>query len=200
MKRRFGLLLVCAAIVPLAVASVAWACANLALVKLSQSVVAPGSAVAVTGKGYSGHGSTSNVGDTDVTLTLAGRKGTRLGTAAVDAGGRISETILIPNDVSPGWYTVTATQFTADGTPKPGMPGRARLRIQGSSAAVAAPIGSSTPAAPAGFSLAPAAQDGGGLSSQTLLLVGLSLTLLAAGWVLLAGRRNRVPGRQTLSV
>ncbi len=200
MKRRIGLLLVSAAIVPLAVASVAWACANLATVKLSQSVAAPGSSIAVTGKGYSGHGSGTNVGDSDVTLTLAGRNGTRLGTAVVDAGGRINETVSIPSSVSSGWYTVTATQFAADGTPKPGTPGRARLRVQVSSAAVAAPIGSSTPAAPAGFSPAPAAHDGGGLSSQTLLLVGLSLTLLAAGWVLLAGRRNRVPGRQTLSV
>jgi len=199
MKRRIGLSLVFAAIVPLAVASVAWACANLATVKLSQSVVAPGSSVAVTGKGYSGHGSTSNVGDTVVTLTLAGRKGTRLGTAVVDAGGRIDDTILLPRNISPGWYTVMATQFDANGTPKPGTPGRARLRVQGSSAAAAAPIGWSTPAAPAGFSVAPAAHDGGGLSSQTLLLVGLSLTLLAGG-VLLAGRGNRAPGRQTLSV
>ncbi len=160
----------------------------------------PGSEIAITGKGYSGHGSTSNVGDTLVTITLAGRNGTRLGTAVVDGGGRIDEKITLPRNISPGWYTVMATQFDSTGTPKPGTPGRARLRVQGSRAAAAAPIGWSTPTPPAGFSVAPSAHDGGGLSSQTLLLVGLSLTLLAAGGVLLAGRGNRAPGRQTFSV
>lgn len=196
MRRRIGLLLMVGAVLPLGIASVAWACQNLATVKLSRSVAGPGDAIAVTGKGYSGHGGATTVGDSDVTLTLAGRKGLRLGTASVDSSGRISESIKVP-DVSPGWYVVMATQFAADGTPKPGTPGRARLRIQGSSSAAVAP-GFAKPADPAGPSFSPA-HDDGGLSAQSILLMGLSLALLAAGWMLVAGR-SQAPRRQTLGV
>ena len=200
MKRRGGVVLMFGAVLPLAVASVAWACANLATATLSKGVAAPGDSLTITGKGYSGHGGASTVGDTDVTLTLAGRKGIRLGTASVDSSGRINETVRVPAGVSPGWYTVVATQFAADGTPKPGTPGRARLRIQGSSAAAAVvPFGSATPAAPAAISLS--ARDDAGMSGQTLLLwTGLSLTLLAAGWLLVSGRWNQTPSRRTLGV
>jgi len=186
---------------PLAIVSTAWACANLATLRLDKSVAAPGDAVAVTGKGYSGHGSTTNVGDSDVTVTLAGRKGVRVGTATVNSAGQISETMRLPSNASPGWYVLVATQYAADGTPKPGTPGRTRIRIQGSAQAVASPWSSAKPTGPAGISLS-AARDGGGFIGQSVLAwIGLSLTLLVAGSLLAVARRNQVTSRrQTLSV
>lgn len=200
MKRRTGLFWIMGAMLPLAIASTAWACANLATVRLDKSVASPGDSVLVTGKGYSGHGSTTTVGDSDVTVTLAGRKGTRVGTAVVSSAGRISDTMRIPSTVSPGWYVVIATQYSADGTPKPGTPGRTRIRIQGASPAVVSPWSSAKPSGPAGFSLSPARDGGGSVSQDLLLWTGLSLTLLAAGSALAAARRNQTRGRQTLSV
>jgi len=200
MTRRTGLFWIGAAMLPLAVASTAWACANLATLRLDRSVASPGSSVLVTGKGYSGHGSTTTTGDSDVTVTLAGRKGTRVGSTVVSSAGRISETMRIPSNVSPGWYVVVATQYAADGTPKPGTPGRARIRIEGASPAIVSPWSPAKPAGPAGFSLSPA-RDGGGFVSQNLLLwMGLSLSLLAAGSVLAVARRHQTTSRQTLSV
>ncbi len=196
MKHRAGVSLMVASMVALAVASTAWACANLATVGLDKTVAAPGDSLVVTGKGYSGHGSSTNVGDSDVTVTLSGRKGQVIGSADVSAAGRISETMRLPANVSPGWYVVMATQYAADGTPKPGTPGRTRIRIQGARAAVASPWSSAKPAGPAGLPSS-SAIDGGGTAA---LWMGLTLGLLAAGSMLVIGRRNQAASRQTLSV
>jgi len=201
MKRRVGLFLMVGAMLPLGVASTAWACASLATVALSRTTVSPGDTVTVTGKGYSDTHAGSNAGDSDVTIRLNGRRGQVLGTASPDSTRRISTTMKVPNDVRSGWYIITATQFSADGTPKAGMPGRTVMKVSGSASnsAGVAPWGSSKPAGPGASSLA-VAGDGGGLSSQTLLLgMGLSLTLLAAGSVLV-GRRNQTTSRLTLGV
>jgi hypothetical protein len=202
MKRRVGLFLMVGAMLPLGVASTAWACASLATVALSKQTVAPGDTVTVTGKGYSDTHAGSNAGDSDVTIRLNGRRGQVLGHADPDSTRRISTTMQVPKDVRSGWYIITATQFGADGTtPKAGMPGRTVMKVSGSASnsAGVAPWGSSKPAGPGASSLA-VAGDGGGLSSQTLLLgMGLSLTLLAAGSVLV-GRRNQTTSRLTLGV
>lgn len=206
MKRRVGLFLMVGAMLPLGVASTAWACASLATVALSKTTVSPGDTVTVTGKGYSDTHAASNAGDSDVTIRLNGRRGQVLGTTSPDSARRISYAMKVPNDVRPGWYIITATQFNAPGpdgtsTPKAGMPGRTVMKVMGSAsnAAGVAPWSSSKPAGPGASSLA-VAGDGGGLSSQTLLLgMGLSLTLLAAGSVLV-GRRNQTTSRLTLGV
>ena len=201
MKRRVGLFLMVGAMLPLGVASTAWACASLATVALSKSTVSPGETVTVTGKGYSDTHAGSNAGDSDVTIRLNGRRGQIMGTTSPDSTRRINATMQVPKDVRSGWYIITATQFSADGTPKAGMPGRTVMKVSGSASnsAGVAPWSSSKPAGPGASSLA-VAGDGGGLSSQTLLLgMGLSLTLLAAGSVLV-GRRNQTTSRLTLGV
>jgi hypothetical protein len=204
MKRKFGLFLMVAAAVPLAVASVAWACGVLATLTLDTKVASPGQAISATGKNYGV--STPATGTTparvfsDVTIRLKSRSGTVLASTAPTAGGRISNTFTVPAGLSPGWYVVLATQNNADGTPKSGTPGRTTLRVQGSaqsgsSTPVAAPWSSSPPSGPA-------AQTAGGSQSMLPLAIGalLSLTMLAGGWMLVARKGRRPLSGPQLSV
>ena len=187
-KRTMGIMLVFGAALPLAVASVAWACGVLATVTLDKQVASPGQSVTISGKNYA---NTTVGGASPVTVRLQSRKGTVLTTVPATAG-RISDTFTIPTSVSPGWYVVLATQNNANGTPKSGTPGRTTLRIQGSSSAgatpVAAPWSSANPSGPAGSH----ATVGSGSQSPLwiLLAAALSLTMLMGGWKLL-GRKSR---------
>ncbi len=186
-KRTVGIMLVFGAAVPLAVASVAWACGVLSTLTIDKKVASPGQSISITGKNYA---NTVAGGASPVTVRLKSRKGTVLTTVAA-AAGRISDTLTIPASVSPGWYVVLATQSNADGTPKAGTPGRTTLRIQGSSASVtpaAAPWSSSTPSGPAASH---ATVGSGGQPLLAILLASaLSLTMLVGGWKLLS-RKSR---------
>ncbi len=178
MKRRAGLILVFGAALPLAAASIAWACGVLATVSLDKKVAAPGSAITATGKNYSTSGDFG-----PVSLRLSSRDGRVLATTVV-AANNINQAFILPADVKPGWYVVMATQHRiSDGTPKSGTPGRTTLRVQGSAAqgAAAAPWTGSGPSGPAA--------PGGGLLTM-LLATGLSLTMLAGGWTLV-NRKGR---------
>ncbi len=194
MRRKIGLFLVFGAVLPLAAASVAWACGVLATVSLNTKLASPGQTVTVTGKNYSAAGNAS-----EVTLRLKNRKGTVLTTAVPSANGKIDKTFNLPASLSPGWYTVMATQ-TVDGKPKAGTPGRTNMRIQGAArssqgAAAVAPWGSSNPSGPGGS--APVAGDGGGQPVlPTVLAMVLSLAMLAGGWTLVGRRRRTVTGPQ----
>ena len=187
-KRTVGIMLVFGAAVPLAVASVAWACGVLATLTIDTKVASPGQSISITGKNYA---NTVAGGASPVTVRLKSRKGTVLTTVPATAG-RIADTFAIPASTSPGWYVVLATQSNADGTPKSGTPGRTTLRIQGSSSAgatpVAAPWSSANPSGPAGSH----ATVGSGSQSPLwiLLAAALSLTMLMGGWKLL-GRKSR---------
>jgi hypothetical protein len=188
-KRTLGIMLVFGAALPLAVASVAWACGVLATVTLDKKVASPGESVAITGKNYA---NTVAGGASPVTVRLKSRSGTILTTVNATAG-RISDTFTVPSSVSPGWYVVLATQSNANGTPKSGTPGRTTLRVQGSAAAgsaapLAAPWSSSTPSGPA----ASHATVGSGSQSPLaiLLAAALSLTMLMGGWKILS-RKSR---------
>src|SRR3954454_10661362 len=99
-KRTVGILLVFGAALPLAIASVAWACGVLATVTLDKKVAAPGQAVTMTGKNYA---NTTVGGASAVTVRLQSRKGTVLTTVPATLG-KISDTFTIPTSVSPGWY------------------------------------------------------------------------------------------------
>ena len=101
-----------------------------------------------------------------------------------------------PQNLSPGWYVVIATQYNANGTPKTGTPGRTSLRVQGTSnrsEAAPAPWSTSTPSGPSA-SAAPL----GGIGSQTLLLLGagISLSMLAFGWKLVGRKTRALPETQ----
>jgi hypothetical protein len=183
-------MLVFGAALPLAVASVAWACGVLSTLTIDKKVASPGQSITISGKNYA---NTVAGGASPVTVRLKSRTGAVLTTVAATAG-RISDTLTIPASVSPGWYVVLATQSNADGSPKAGTPGRTTLRIQGSSSAnaipAAAPWSSSTPSGPA----ASHATAGSGSGSPSLLAIllasALSLTMLVGGWTLLS-RKSR---------
>lgn len=196
MRRKIGLFLVFGAVLPLAAASAAWACGVLATLTLDATVASPGQAITATGKNYSSAATASAV-----TIRLKSRTGRLLATTTPDASNKISTTFPIPANVSPGWYVVMATQYNANGTPKSGTPGRTTLRIQGSASSARHHAAAVSPWGPSGTSgpsaSAPAAHDGGGLGGQSAITMALatllSLTMLAAGWTLIARRGRSVP-------
>lgn len=198
MRRKVGLFLVFGAVLPLAAASVAWACGVLATLTLDQKVAQPGQAIQATGKNYS-----TAAGASAVTIRLKNRTGAVLATTAAQAGGKINAAFPIPANLSPGWYTVMATQNTANGTPKSGTPGRTNIRIQGArsaSAVAASPWSSSNPSGPSGSGAKVSSSGSGGQSFLPMALaVFLSLAMLAAGWTLV-GRRNRTVAGSQLGV
>ncbi len=200
MRRKMGLALIFGAVIPLAVASTAWACGVLSTLTLNSSSASPGQSVTAIGVNYS-----PRAGASPVTIHLKTRTGKVLATTVPNAGGNINTTFPIPSTTKPGWYVVMATQSNADGTPKAGTPGRTTLRVRGpakahrSHAAVAvSPWSASKPTGPAGPAVS-VAHDGGGSGSLALmpmlLAVALSLTLLASGLTLAArrGRSTRLP-------
>ena len=194
MRRKAGLFLIFGAALPLLVASTAWACGVLATLKLSERTAAPGASLTATGKNYSATGS-------DITLRLKGRNGTVLKTVA--PAGRLNTTFTVPSDLSPGWYTVLATQNSSPTStnPKSGTPGRTSLRVAAASrsGAAVAPWNSAKPSGPAA-SAAPAAADAGGSATLPMVLaMVLSLTMLA-GWLLFIGRRNGAASRPQLGL
>ncbi|MDQ3871087.1 MAG: hypothetical protein M3301_05670 [Chloroflexota bacterium] len=199
-RRRFGLLLICGAAVPLAVASTAWACGVLATLKLNTKVAAPNQTLTASGVNYSSSASAS-----PVQIRLNSRDGAVLGevpASQVGTGGRINATFQVPASANPGWYVVLATQ-TVNGVPKSGTPGRTTLRVQGASkrGAAVAPWSTSKPSGPGG-SGATLAVDGGSGSPAlwpTLLGVGFSLALLATGLTLVTRGRGKAANRAVLS-
>ena len=180
MRRKVGLVLVFGAALPLAVASVAWACGVLATLTLDKKVAAPGQALTATGRNYA---NTSPTGASAVSIRLQTRSGQVLSTVAA-SNGKIEDTFTLPANTSPGWYVVLATQQNANGTQKAGTPGRTTLRVQ--SASKSAEV---VPAAPWGSS-----NGGSGSQSPLALLLagGLSLTMLVGGWKLLSRRSKPV--------
>lgn len=200
MRRRFGLFLIFGAALPLVVASAAWACGVLATLKVDKRVAAPGETITATGKNY-GNGTGSTAGASDITIRLRSRSGQVLKT--LPPAGSINTTFTLPSDLSPGWYTILATQNLANGTPKSGTPGRTTLRIQGAArgdnGAAVAPWNSSRPAGPAASAAPVAAEGGSGPALPLVLAIVLSLTMLTAGWVFV-GRRNGATNRAQLGV
>ena len=189
MRRRVGLLMMIGAMAPLGVASTAWACAALAKIKMESKVLKPGQTVRVTGTGFSDTHAGPTAGDSAVALRLKTRTGKVLKEVNA-AAGRIDTTLEMPSTMAPGYYVMLATQTRGDGTAKAGTPARYAFRVQGAPvapSAVAIPWGS----APGGASgSGPAAGDGGANGSPMLVGGFLTLTLLAAGSVLV-GRRNK---------
>jgi hypothetical protein len=187
MKRKVGLFLLVGAMLPLGVASTAWACAALATLSLDSKVVQPGQEVNITGRGFSDSHAGTTAGDSRVALRMRTRNGAVVKELEV-FGGRIATKMALPRDMKSGFYVMLATQQKADGTARAGTPARFAFRVSGAPVAQSA-VASPWSSAPSGPSSS-ASVAGGGLGSQTLLVGGiLSLTLLAAGSVLV-GRKN----------
>lgn len=177
MRRKVGLILVFGAALPLAAASVAWACGVLATLSLDKKVAAPGDPLTVSGRNYA---NTSPTGASEVAVRLKSRSGKVLTTVAASSG-KIEDTFTLPANTAPGWYVVLATQTNFNGTQKAGTPGRTTLRVQSAS--------KSAEVVPA----APWASTNGGSGSQSplvlILAAGLSLTMLVGGWKVLSHKR-----------
>lgn len=174
-RRRAGVGLIAAAVaIPLAIAATAFACANLASLSLTRSVVAGGADVTAYGRNFNSRPQASAV-----QLRFNGRAGRVLAEARPAANGKLTATFKAPADVRAGRYVIVATQTGPDGRPAAGTPGRAPLRIKRSraSTAVAPPAGTSTPTLPS----APVA----------IGLAALMLGLAGGGVALVGGARRR---------
>jgi hypothetical protein len=184
-RRRAGFLLIFGAMVPLAIAATAWACGNLATLRIEgPTTVNPGSTVTVLGSNYR-----ASPPNTPVQIRLDSRTGPVLREVVPDADNKINTQVTIPANTAPDWHMLVGTQYSiATGVPASGTPGRTVLRVQG------AAVGASSPwsSAPGG---APVRVDGGGPGGPaplpTLLAAALSLALLGTGLTLVARSRTR---------
>ena len=165
--------------VPLAVASLAFACGRLATLKLDRASGRAGATVDAVGRNFN-----TNAAASPVALRFNSRNGRVLWEGRADQRGMVRATFTIPR-ARAGHYVIVATQEVAEGRPAAGTPGRAPLRVRGrtrSDSAVAAlpPSGGTTGSAGGGAPEAP-------MALAALLLVGLAT---GAGG-LMAGRRRR---------
>jgi hypothetical protein len=157
--------------IPLAVVATAYACANLATLKLDRGAVSAGTGITAYGRNFN-----SNAKASTVTLRFNGRNGRVLWEGRPQSNGKLTGTFKAPS-VQPGQYVILATQTGIDGRPAAGTPGRAPLKIKAGSAASAAapaPAGSSGPTLPS-------LPVGAGMALLMLALAGGGLALIAGG-------------------
>lgn len=155
MRRKFGLFLVCGAVLPLMFA--AGAHAQGAVMLVSPKVATAGQAVQLSGSGF---------GSGDVNIRLSTRDGEPIGGTVADSAGRISTTIAAP--ATPGQYLIIGIQTNPNGRQRAFTPGRTRLRV------VAAAKGAAGAAPSGGFGPTIRVVSGLGV---LLLAGGLTLTI-----------------------
>ncbi len=184
MKRRTVFSLILAACVPLAVASTAYACANLATLYLDKKVSTPGTPLDGDGRNYSSRSDAS-----EVTIRLDSRTGRILWQGRPGPTGRIQPRFLTPKTTA-GYHTLLATQ-TRNGSPVAGTPGRATIRIiRGAPQPGAAALwGSVKPEQPGGTG---GASPAVGELPAPVIFGGflLALALAGSGVLALAGARR----------
>ena len=158
---------------PLAVVATAFACANLATLKLDHGVAAAGSDITAYGRNFN-----SNAAASTVTIRFNSRNGRVLWEGRPASNGKLTGTFKAPL-VKAGQFVLVATQIGADGRPAAGTPGRAPLKIKAASASsavappVASPGGPTLPSLPVGIGMA-------------LVMLGLA----GGGVALIAGSRR----------
>ena len=209
-RRRLGLILIGSAVVPLAIASTAWACGVLATLKANPGGVAPGQTVNVTGTNYSSAASAS-----EVSVRLNGRTGPVLATTKPPAGStNINTPVQIPGNTAPGWKVLVASQTvrtaSGDDVRKSGTPGRTAVRVGSAAQAKSASRrrsegpgaawSDSKPTGPsgAGASATLDAEGSGSSTFPTLLGIVMSLGLLGVGVTLVGRSRTSTANRPLL--
>ena len=122
--------------VPLSVVATAFACANLASLKLDHAGATPGTQVAFKGRNFN-----NNAAASAVQLRWNSRTGQILGEARAGAGGKIKGIFTVPQ-ARPGYYIIVATQTGPNGKIASGTPGRTPLKIRAAarSSVVGAPV------------------------------------------------------------
>lgn len=175
-SRRFAVLATVGVLgVPLTVVATAFACANLATVKLNRAAATPGTQVSFQGRNFN-----SNPAASPVSVRWNGRNGKVLFEGRPARSGKLSATFTVPQARS-GYYIVVATQVAPNGKPAPGTPGRAPLRVRSSG-------GSSNSTV-----VAPVTSGGGPAAPQALAIgLGLSAFMLVGGLSTMVVRRRRV--------
>jgi len=117
--------------VPVAGASIAYACTALATLSFTSASAAPGATVSGTGRGFNGGGHGTEAGTTPVVLRWQTRNGPILtSTAPTDAAGNISYSFTVPANATAGQYVVIGIQTNpANGNPFYGTPARQALQV-----------------------------------------------------------------------
>jgi hypothetical protein len=184
MRRKAGLFVICALLLPLAATANAWG--QGATIRVSDQTPAPGQVVQLTGTGF------SNV--VPVSIRFDSRTGTERASGTATSAGVLQPNpiqLVIPANLSPGWHLILATQTLETnnaGRPAAFTPGRTRINVGGVSAGTSAPPVNGSP------------PDGrGGLpdSPLGLLALGAAFLLLATGATLTA-RKIRALNRPQL--
>lgn len=125
--------------VPLAAASVAYACTSLATINLSPGSGPAGTTVTVTGKGFVPHDSSSGTPG-NAYVRFDSQRGPILAEATpAGSGGRFTVEIQIPQSADPGNHVILATQNRADGSPAGGTPARQAFTVTAPAQAEAPP-------------------------------------------------------------
>lgn len=178
----------------------AWACTNLATLNLSDSSVAPGATVDVTGSSF------SEVGDEvqPVELRWNATDGALLAEVEPDSNGAFSTTVTVPDDAEAGHYVLVANQMAAE--PGHGLEGSEESfsPVFGTPARASVVVGSPATADAIESDAAPAsaAADGGsgGLLALSGMLAVVALGLFGAAMALFTRElRNRKRGAPATS-
>lgn len=185
MNRKHGVLAAVVALaIPLAVVATAFACGNLATLKLDRASARPGVQVSATGGNYN-----TSPNASAVQLRFNGRLGRVLWEGRPNANGRFTATFAAP-DVGPGYYVIVATQTGPDGRPAAGTPGRRPLRMK--RAGTSSSSGAAIPAAPFGFGPGGDRPAPPAVAPVSVLSIGLGLiVLLGGGTTLVRAARRR---------
>ncbi|MGH9282550.1 MAG: IPT/TIG domain-containing protein, partial [Acidimicrobiales bacterium] len=116
-----------AIVVPLVVASFAYACTSLATLSVTPAEGTVGTTITGTGKNFIPHGA-DRPSTEPVVVRFNSRTGTPLWSGRPDAGGNISFSFTVP-DAAPGQHTIIATQNDANGNPASGTPARVAFTV-----------------------------------------------------------------------
>jgi hypothetical protein len=112
--------------VPLAVVATAFACANLATVKLNTAGATPGTQVSFVGRNFN-----TSPAASAVQVRWNGRRGQVLFEGRPVAN-KLKGTFTVPQ-AAPGYYVIVATQTGPNGRIAAGTPGRAPLKVRATS-------------------------------------------------------------------
>ena len=152
-----------AVIVPLLVASFAYACTSLATLSVNPAAGQSGTTINGAGKNFIPHGASAATTE-PVMVRFNSRTGPVLWSGVPDASGNVNFSFAVP-DVPAGTYTIIATQNRADGAPASGTPARAALEVLAAPAAAEptpaaavenAPVAEPAPAAAPAVTATPA--------------------------------------------
>jgi hypothetical protein len=159
--------------VPLTIVATAFACANLATVKLDRAGATPGTTVSFVGRNFN-----TSPAASPVQVRWNGRSGQVLYEGRPVAN-KLRGTFTVPN-AAPGYYVIVATQTGPNGRIASGTPGRAPLKVRATSSSQVF----ASPATPG---------EGPGGLPQAAWAALLSAALFGGLGVLVARRRPGAP-------